>query len=390
MPRPERNDALSALGPVIDGSLPMIFDAATELYVLRADQVAREFGIKAIVRGSGREYQRLDAIAATGRAIIVPVAFPRAPDVSSPEAALSAPLERLMHWDIAPENPGRLDKAGVTIALTTNGLRDAGEFLKNVRQAVERGLTAESALRALTSTPAKLFGVDNRLGSVEAGKSASFVIADGDLFDKKSKVVETWVDGVRFEIKSLPLVDVRGTWAAKIVNGEAIQEAQLLVAGEADKLKGKLVVGEKNVELKSIGVDEGRLTIVFKSDDLNHVGVARASAVVSISDAQSALGPGDGLWPDGATFAFSATRTSAEVPKLDAKPKEDAGKPDEKKEDKKEEKKDEKKADDEAQASRVCRELSARSIRPGNSACTGEGRGPARGDDLDERAGRHD
>lgn len=347
VPRPERNDALAALAPVIDGSLPMLFDAATELYVLRADQVAREFGLKAIVRGSGREYQRLDAIAATGRAIIVPVAFPRAPDVSSPEAALSAPLERLMHWDLAPENPGRLDKAGVVIALTTNGLRDAGEFLKNVRQAVERGLSSESALRALTTTPAKLFGVDNRLGSVEAGKSASFVIADGDLFDKKSKIVETWVDGNRFEIKSPPLVDLRGTWAAKLVTGDALQEAQLLVAGDPDKLKGKLVVGEKNLELKSIGVDEGRLTIMFKSDDLNHAGVARASAVVSISDAQSALGPGNGLWPDGATFAFSAARTSAEVPKLDTKPKDDGeNKPAEKTGDKKEEKKDEKKPDD--------------------------------------------
>lgn len=320
LPRPERNDALAALEPVVDGERSVIVDAPTELYVFRADQIAREFGLRAIVRGSGREYQRLDAVAKTGRAIIVPVAFPRAPDVSSPEAALSAPLERLMHWELAPENPGRLDRAGVTIALTTNGLRDAGEFLKNVRQAVERGLSSEAALRALTTTPAKLFGVDNRLGTVEAGKSANLVVADGDLFAKKTKILETWVGGKRHEIKPPPLQDVRGTWAAKLTTADTALDATLLIAGEADKPKAQLAVGEQKIDAKSIAIEEGRLTIVFKSDDLDRAGIARATAIVNLAAEQATLGPGSGIWPDGATFAFSATRASTDVPKLDAKP----------------------------------------------------------------------
>ena len=59
-----------------------------------------------------------------------------------------------MHWDIAPENPARLDAAGVTIALTSHGLRDQATFLAAVRRAVERGLKPDSALKALTTTPA--------------------------------------------------------------------------------------------------------------------------------------------------------------------------------------------------------------------------------------------
>ncbi len=342
LPRPERNDALAALEPVIDGQLPIIFDSSNELYFLRADQVAREFGLRAIVRGSGQEYQRLDAIVATGRPVLLPVAFPRAPDVATPEAAMTATLERLMHWDIAPENPGRLDRAGVTIALTTYGLRDAGTFLKSVRLAVERGLSSDSALRALTTTPAKLFGVDNRLGTVEAGKAASFVVTDGDLFASKTKVLETWVDGTRYEIKTPAPLDARGTWSVKLETTDAAaQEAQLLLAGTAEKLKGRLVLGDKQVDLKSIAVDEGRLAIVFKSNEFGHDGIARASGIISIAaDQGGTIGPGNGLWPDGVAFAISAQRTSTDVPKLDAK-----SKTDDKKDDAKDDKGDEKSGD---------------------------------------------
>ena len=76
-------------------------------------------------------------------------AFPKPPEVASPAAAEDASLEELMHWRLAPENPGRLHEAGVTIALTTDGLKKRGDFLKQVRTAVKRGLPAETALAAL-------------------------------------------------------------------------------------------------------------------------------------------------------------------------------------------------------------------------------------------------
>ena len=62
------------------------------------------------------------------------------------EESLDVSLADLMHWDIAPENPARLDAAGVTFALTSHGLRDQATFLAAVRRAVERGLKADSAL----------------------------------------------------------------------------------------------------------------------------------------------------------------------------------------------------------------------------------------------------
>ncbi|MEJ7594019.1 MAG: amidohydrolase family protein [Planctomycetaceae bacterium] len=197
--RPEHNDALAALQLAIAGSMPIIVSASNEQFALRADRFAAEFGLALIVKGSGKEYRRLPEIAATKRSLILPLAFPKPPNVATPEAAQDATLESLLHWDIAPENPARVDAAGIRFALTTDGLNSKNDFLKNLRKAVERGLSPSSALRALTVSPAQMLGVENQLGTLEAGRPASFVVTDGDLFEKESKIVETWVDGLRFE-----------------------------------------------------------------------------------------------------------------------------------------------------------------------------------------------
>lgn len=129
LPRPERNDALEAMQGFLAGKAPVLIDASNELYSLRADKVAAELGLNVIVRGSNEEYQRLELVTATNRAVILPVNFPKPPSVKTPEEALAVSLETLMHWDIAPENAGRLAKAGVKIAFTSNGLKDMKDFL---------------------------------------------------------------------------------------------------------------------------------------------------------------------------------------------------------------------------------------------------------------------
>ncbi len=250
--RPERSDALAVLRDYPGRDKLVIIDAADELYFLRADRVADEFNLRAIVRGSGNEYRRLQAVKATGRAVIVPVNFPKPPNVATPEAAMNVSLERLMHWDLAPENPARLAGAGVKFAFTSHGLSDTATFLPAVRKAVRRGLAPEAALRALTVTPAELFGASDRLGTLEVGKAANVVVTDGPLFDKKTKVLETWVDGRRFEIKEEPLADVRGKWSLEVTKpGAAAETYTVDISGQPEKLAGKIHRGEKSTTLIS-------------------------------------------------------------------------------------------------------------------------------------------
>ena len=335
LPRPERNEALEALLPAVRGEMPVVIDSGDEIYSLRADRIAREFKLNLILRGSGQEYRRIDEIAATGRPVILPIEFARPPNVASPEAAIAYSLEDLMDWDLQPENPARLEKAGVKFALTTQGLRDRATFLANVRKAVARGLSKDGALRAMTTVPAELLGLSRTHGTLEAGKSASLVVTDGDLFDTRTKVIETWVDGQRFEITPSPKTDPRGTWA---INVEGARPVTVEITGEANRPRGRLVSaagttrpttrpasrpagqagrgrggagaapgGEQGGAdaLANLAITGAQLSFTFKGDSVGMEGVVQISATVS-GDSWIGLG----LKPDGASFTLTATRTA--------------------------------------------------------------------------------
>lgn len=322
LPRPERNDALAALQKYLDGQRLVLIDGANELYFLRADSFAREFSLHTAIRGSGQEYQRLDAVRATGRTVIVPINFPKPPNVNSPEAARETELEDLLHWDIAPENPARLVQAGVTIALTSNGLRDIGEFLGAVRTAVERGLAPDAALRALTTNPAELFGVADRLGTLEAGKAASLIVTDGDLFAKKTKVLETWVDGQRYEVEKKPPIDPRGKWQLNIAAEGQMKTYELTLTGSATQLQGSIVIPKpenktEEVKLSKLELRDTQLTGTMDAKAFEKTGVAQFSALIIAPPEGTPAMSGSIVWPDGSQVGFSAARTAGPSPEFD-------------------------------------------------------------------------
>ncbi|MBX3411921.1 MAG: amidohydrolase family protein [Pirellulales bacterium] len=319
LPRPEQNDALEVLEKHLHEGLPVIIDTSNERYFFRADRLGSEFGLNVIVRGSGREYRRLDAVAASGRTLIVPVNFPKAPNVRTPDAALEASLEELLEWDLAPENPARLEKAGVRIALTAHGLKDSSTFLSRVREAVRRGLPAEAALRALTTTPASILGIGGRHGTIEPGRSADLVIADGDLFADKGRVLETWVAGTRYEVEAEPLFDLRGTWAAKITQPDGSEKtATVHVAGEPRKLEGSLDVGGAKLKLGHVSLSDAQWTFTFSAKEFSGEGTARAATTIALAETSEMTALGVVEWPNGSSDPFTATRTKSFDPQAAA------------------------------------------------------------------------
>lgn len=244
LPRPTRNDDLAHLAADReDGTF--IIDAPNQRMALRAEQLANEFSLRIMIRGSGREYRELDAIAASGRPVLVPVDFPDAPNVSSEAAADGVSLLELMHWHFAPENPARMHQAGMTFCFSSDGLDDPKTFLKNIRAAVDRGLPADAALASLTTIPAQLFGVDAIAGRVRPGALANLVVTDGELFDEDTKVLETWVAGNRFEHDSQqePKPDALiGVWEANVkADGKSIP-IRMQLKREKSKWSGNVFV----------------------------------------------------------------------------------------------------------------------------------------------------
>lgn len=336
--QPERNDALAALRDYARGSKLIIADASNELFVLRADRYAREFSLNIVIRGSGHEYKQLDAIKATGRPVLLPVDFPKPPNVASAESARNVNLSELMHWDIARENAARLEQAGIKIAFTSYDLDDKETFLAGVRKAVARGLPADAALRAMTMTPATLYGVEDELGSIEANKIANLVVTDGELFDEKTKVLETWVNGKRYEVVSKPLVDLPGKW--KFTIGDDSPPLLMTLEGKPDKLTGSISAEQddgktKEVKLSRVGLRDARFSCTFNASDLCGEGVARLTAVVSIAGTKSKKTPtspqaspkgrggqargmlGHVTLADGKRIAFSASKVKDAERKVD-------------------------------------------------------------------------
>ncbi len=177
--------------------MPLLFDTDDELDALRCAKIAREFKRPAMLVGSGSEYKRVDAIKADGLPIILPLRYPRTPDVSTIGKSENVDLKELMTWEQAPTNPRRLEAAGVKFALTTAKLRNRSEFSANLSQALKHGLSPEAAIAAVTTRPAELLGVSDKLGTIEKGRIANLVVAEGDMFEAwpKPKASDAPADG---------------------------------------------------------------------------------------------------------------------------------------------------------------------------------------------------
>jgi imidazolonepropionase-like amidohydrolase len=303
LPKPETNAALDALQGYAGTLKPVVIECEDEHAVVRADKLAKEFNLHAFLRGSGTEYRRIDEVKAFHRAILVPVNFPKAPALDNPDQEKSVELTDLLHWDFAPENPARLAKAGVTLALTSDGLKDKGQFLKMVKLAVARGLEPDQALAALTTTPAALYGVGDRLGTLEAGKIADFVVTDGDLFSDKTRVLETWVAGKRYEVVRTPAADPRGTW--KLTFEDKGRAPVLKLEGDVDKLTGSLRDGVET-KLKSAAMTDALLAMTLPGDSLGlGKGTVRMAGTVLADEMMGELDQ-----PDGTQLEWSAVRSA--------------------------------------------------------------------------------
>jgi imidazolonepropionase-like amidohydrolase len=303
--RPESNVALAALAPALRGEQPLVVETRTEEEALRALSFASEFPLRLWIRGNGGEYRLLEQFRGMNVPLILPVNFPAAPDVARAEQALNLSLAQLRHWQGAPENPGRLHSAGVRFALTSDGLRDRDQFLPNVRRAVERGLTAEAALAALTTVPAGYLGIERTHGTLEAGKVANVVVASGDVFTASDARVEAiWIDGRRHGVGTPAGVDPRGQWRVAAVGAENLA-GTLTLSGSRTSLSGTFAGEGAETTLTTARITGAapQLQIAFPGSALGHEGTIRMSASATATTLH-----GWGELPTGRRFNWAAER----------------------------------------------------------------------------------
>ncbi len=182
-------------------SLPQIFESNDKWNDLRAYRIGKEFGVQYILKAGQNEYQRISEMKNTGASFILPLNFPNAQDVEDPAEARFVALNDMKHWELAPSQPAAFEKAGIPFALTTADLSSVSQFTRNLQKAREYGLSETKIMDALTKTPAEMLGVFDKVGSLDKGKLANFIITTGPLFQEKTTLLQNWIQGIKYTIK---------------------------------------------------------------------------------------------------------------------------------------------------------------------------------------------
>jgi len=248
--RPPFDPALAELATVLDGKIPVVFEADSKDEIHRALDFAQEFHFRPIIYGGRDAWKVADRLKSQNVPVLVrltideqgqgrargrgrPPGAPTAPATpgtpgsqggrgqrgqrapgAAPGAAEGArddrPVlpkraeedrQRVLKEEIA--NAARLHEHGILFAFSTQGQPSSGaadKFRENLRKVISDGkLSANAALAALTVDAARIMGVDKQLGTITAGKAAHLVVTDGDFQGADTHVRYVFADGVRFE-----------------------------------------------------------------------------------------------------------------------------------------------------------------------------------------------
>ena len=303
---PEFNRECKVVAEVVHNNEIFVFETNNKLSLLRANRIATEFGQSFIYIGSGKEYERINEIAAIGAKIILPINYPKTPEVGSFEDELDVSLASLRHWETAPSNPSILEKNNLSFALTTYGIKKKKDFLSNLRKAIKRGLTKETALASLTTVPAKLCGIEQFTGTLEKGRIANFSIWSKEIFEEEAEIFSVWVAGQKHELKPIAEFDFKGSYSLNLDGIKAIlkiakKEEEKEDEEEQKELAGNIQIENKTIELENIEIMGAKLMFSVTFDTLALDGTYRFSGRL-IDDAYS----GKFTRPDGSRQEFAA------------------------------------------------------------------------------------
>ena len=241
--RPDTDRSLAALVPVIEGRMPVVMLANSEREINRALDLANEFKLRLIVAG-GREADRVaDRLAKQSVPVLLSLNLPRRTTAAIPEADPET-MRVLRERVEAQQTAGKLVKAGVRFAFQSGSLTNMSDLMVNAGRVIENGLQPTDALRAFTIWPAQILGVENQLGSIEAGKIANLTVTRGDLFDRNSRVMHVFIDGRPVDLRPSTggpsRNNLSGTWTVNINLGQDDRTITLNLQQEGDRLTGSI------------------------------------------------------------------------------------------------------------------------------------------------------
>jgi imidazolonepropionase-like amidohydrolase len=178
----ERDLALEPLVEVLEKKRTVHFHTHRADDLLTAVRIAEEFGFELVLQHATEGYRIADVLAKKK----IPVSL----------TLIDSPGGKAETIGLLDENAAVLEKAGLPVCINTDDfITESRFFLRSGAIAVRGGMSEAAALKALTLAPAKVLHLDHRVGSLEKGKDADFVVLSGPPFSVYTKVLETWIDG---------------------------------------------------------------------------------------------------------------------------------------------------------------------------------------------------
>lgn len=188
--RPDVDVRMEAMREVMDGKIPVVISVDRENDILEAITWTKKhpqvrFALASVAEG----WRVADKIAEAGLPVLV-------------GPTLRTPSRDYDNYQRPYQNPGLLAKAGVKVAIISAGTENVRNVIYNAGYAATYGLGVDEAIKALTLHPAQIFGISDRLGSIEAGKMANLFIVDGDPFELTSNVEQVFIAGHKIPMVS--------------------------------------------------------------------------------------------------------------------------------------------------------------------------------------------
>ncbi|WP_192349857.1 amidohydrolase family protein [Algoriphagus sp. Y33] len=171
------------------GELPLLIEVNTASDIQAAIKWVEGKDAKVIFMGVSEGWRVADEIAKAG----IPV-------VTGPIQSL--PTRESDRYDAPYANAGKMAKAGVKVAIRTNGQENVRNLPFFAAFAAAYGMGKEEAWKAVTINPAEIFGLADQYGSVETGKVANLIVADGDPFETKTNIQHVFIDGYRMPLSN--------------------------------------------------------------------------------------------------------------------------------------------------------------------------------------------
>jgi imidazolonepropionase-like amidohydrolase len=208
---PERDLKMEAMLEVLEGKRVVHFHTHKAIDILTCLRLQKEFGFRLVLHHVTEGYKVAREIAAAK----VPCSI----------INIDAPGGKAEAIDFWMGNGGTLVKQGVMVAVHTDDpITDSRFLIRSAALSVREGMSKEDALKALTINGAKMLDLDKRVGSLEVGKDADFIILSGDPFSVYTKVLQTWVEGIkRFDLDN-PADKAFATGGFQVYTPEAFAE----------------------------------------------------------------------------------------------------------------------------------------------------------------------